>query len=66
MIDENSSHRRRGSGEEVIASLPLTIVTCEPDVGLVNNRRGLERVIRALATHATIRDLSQLVVENGK
>jgi hypothetical protein len=64
VVDQNVAHQLRGHGEEVSTILPTnTLRARKANIGLVNQRRGLERVALALALHVAMRDASYLVVD---
>jgi hypothetical protein len=51
MIDQDAPHHVRGDAEEVGAVLPGNpVLTCEAHIGLVDERRRLQRVIKSLPT----------------
>ncbi len=52
MIDEDGAHRLRGHPEEVSAAFPVGALQIDqPQVGLVNQRGGLQCMVRLLAFH---------------
>jgi len=63
VIDENPPHHPRRHGEEVGAILPLhPLQVDEAQVALVDQRRGLQRVVLTLAGHVPPRQPSELFV----
>ena len=64
VIDQDPPHRLRGDRQEIVAVRrgQLTLVQ-EPEVHLVNERRGRERVIGRFPTELPTGDLTQLVVD---
>jgi hypothetical protein len=47
VVDQDPAHHRRGDGEEVLAVLPSDLILVDqPQVSLVHQGRGLERVVR--------------------
>ena len=63
-IDEHAAHQPGGHREEVRAILPLDPPDInQPEVDLVDERGGLEHVVRTLAGHVPLRDASQLAVD---
>jgi hypothetical protein len=64
-IDEDAPYQPRCHGEEVRAILPADVVHVEQtDVGLVDERRGLETVTYPLARHEVTRNPMQLGVDD--
>ena len=61
-LDEDSPHGFSRGREEVPATVEL-LVPDQPQIGLVNKCRGVERVPRRFSRHAGGRELSQLVVD---
>ena len=43
-----------------------TVLACEAQVGLVHQRRGLERVVRPLAGHVLVRELPEFLVDEAR
>ena len=67
VIHEDLAHGVRGEPEELRPAVdPQAGIPRQLEVGLVNERRGLERVASALARESPPRDLSQLVVNLGQ
>ena len=66
MVDEHPSHRLGGSGKKVapIGEYTASRGTNEPQIGLVNQGRGVQRVARCLIRDVTSRELAQLVVHD--
>ena len=64
VVDQNAPHRLRGDRQEVVAirggELPLLQ---EPEVDLVDQRGGRERVTGRLAAELSPRNLTQLVID---
>jgi hypothetical protein len=61
VIDKDASHQFRNHGEEMRAVLPAqSRYIKEPQVGLVDQGGGLDRVLGALAAQATPCEVSQL------
>ena len=65
MIDEHGAHHVGGDGEEVRPVLPRLawMLLREAHVGLVHQRRRLQRVVRTLAAQMPRRDAAQLRVD---
>ena len=64
MVHEDVPHHASRHGEEMRAIVPGHLRRVdEPDIRLVDERRRLEAVPRALARHAAPRDLVQLPVD---
>ncbi len=64
MVDEDAPHHLRRDGKEVRAVLPRrALLIDEPQVGLVDQRGGLQRVAIALAPQPGRRALMQLPVD---
>jgi hypothetical protein len=52
VVHENAPHHLRSHTEELRAVVPLgAALVDEPEIRLVDERRGLERVLLSLATH---------------
>jgi hypothetical protein len=63
MVDENPPHHPRGHAEEVGAVEPGQLLLAhEPDEGLVDQRRRLQRVIATLSSQVAGRSLAKLLV----
>ena len=63
MVDEHVSHDLRGDGKEVGAVVQRDAALIDqPQVNLVDEHRGLERVARTLTHHVAPRETAQLVV----
>ena len=64
-LDKDPAHRFGRRGEEVSAVLPALVIrgADEPQVGLVHQRRGLERLAGLLPRQALSGQLPQLVVD---
>ena len=66
MIDEDAAHDGGRDGEEVRAVAPLHApLIDEPQVALVHERGGLERVLASLAAHGALGVPAQLLVDRG-
>jgi len=66
MVDQDLPHRSRGYAEKVRAVLPShSPLIHQPEVRLVDERGGLERVIRSLPTHIGGSDPAQFRL-NGR
>ena len=66
MVDENAAHGLRGHTEEVGSVLPRNpTLIHEPQVGLVDQCRSLERVIGALSSQVAAGEAPQLRVDEG-
>ena len=64
VVDEDAAHGVRGGGEELGAILgPQAPLVGEPQVGLVDQRGGAERVTVALAAQPLTREAPEVVVE---
>src|SRR5262249_24581897 len=66
VVDEDAAHRLRRDAQEVRAPLeaPLGVLVDEPEVGLVDQRRRLERVVGRLPAHHPRGDPVELVVDD--
>jgi len=64
-INEDAAHGLGSSSEEVAAAVPVLdrLDVHQPQIRLVNQRRGLERLARLLLGEALRRQLAQLVVD---
>jgi hypothetical protein len=66
-IDENPAHAPRGDAEEVASVLPLDLrLVDQAQVGLVDERGHLQRLIAALAPHVGSGNLAKLAVDGGE
>jgi hypothetical protein len=66
VVDQHLTHHAGGDGEELAPLLPLPPpLLAEPQVGLVDESRGLERVLLPLAAQPGRRDRPQIVVDEG-
>src|SRR5262249_9151843 len=66
-FDEDLTHRSCGDADEVALVVPRRAGVRESDVGLVDERRRLQRLAGAFTAHVTGRDAAQLVVhERGE
>jgi hypothetical protein len=64
---QNPSHDSRRHGKQVVPVLPVNrLGISEAHICLVNERRGLERMAAALATHVVMRETSQFVVDERR
>jgi hypothetical protein len=68
LIDQDAPHGLGSGGEEVAAALPgpLRAPADQPQVGLLHQRRGLERLAGLLLGELPGRELAQLVVDQGQ
>jgi hypothetical protein len=68
IFDEDATHGLRRRGEEVSARLPSLRVgnINEPQIGVVNQRRRLQRLARFLTGELGDSKLSQLVIDQRK
>ena len=63
IVNEDAAHRLGGSGEKVCAIFPRgLIVAAEPQPGLVDQRRCLQRLTGTFARHLLRGQLAQLLV----
>jgi hypothetical protein len=63
IVHENSAHHLRGNSEEVCFVLPVDVVLIgQTQVRLVDERGGLERVVRAFVPKLARSDVAQLRV----
>jgi hypothetical protein len=62
MVDQHSPHGLARGGEEVSSVLEL-LIAHEPQVGLVNECRGAQRVAWGLVCHVLGRQPAQLVID---
>src|SRR5437867_2549960 len=62
-IDKDAAHQGSGDGEEV-GSVPQRhmVGINQPEVGLVDQRRGLQRMARPFACHVAVREPAKLIV----
>src|SRR5262249_52147047 len=61
VVDQDTPHYLRRYGEEVPSVLPTnSLLVHEPEIGLVNQRRSLERVSGGLVTHVPSGHAAQL------
>ena len=66
-LHENATHQLRGDGEEVRSILPLhPLVVDQADVGLVDQRGGLEAVVGSLAPHVPVGEPAEFGVHDGR
>ena len=68
VIDQNLAHCLRGYGEEVGAVSPVwrMILANQFEVGLINQRSGLQRMVRTLAPHVTVRASAQILINKRR
>ncbi len=67
VLDENATHRLGGEREKVRSIVPALLPGGEElQIGLVDQRRRLERVIGRLVGHAVLGDLVELDVEQSE
>lgn len=65
VVDQDPPHDGRGRAEEFVAmACAETILISEPKPGLVDERGGLKRGVRALGSDEPVRDASQLCVHD--
>src|SRR6185295_18998455 len=64
-LDEDAAHGLGGRAEEVTAAVPglVPVLSDESQVRLVDQGRGLQRVVRGLGRHASGGELPQLVLD---
>ena len=65
VVDQDEAHGLGGGGEEVAATRELAIAD-EPQVRLMDQGRGVERLARLLLGQLLGRQLAQLVVDQGQ
>src|SRR5262249_14697090 len=67
-IEKNPPHRLGRRGEEMSAVVPALffLPTHQPRIGLMHQRRGLQRLTRLLLHQLRCCQLAQLVVDQGK
>ena len=67
VVDEDASHRRGRDGEEMgpVLEARLALVD-EPQVGLVDQRRGAERVAGRFPPELAVRQAAQLLIDDGE
>jgi hypothetical protein len=65
LVNEDAAHRLGRGGEEVPAPVPVARLDAadQPEIGLVNQGGGLERLARLLLRQARRREFPQLVVD---
>ena len=65
LFHENPPHCLRGGGKEVASTIPLLglVRIDQPEIRLVYQRGGLERLPRLLVSKLRRRELAQLVVD---
>jgi hypothetical protein len=67
VIDKNSTHHLRRHPEELPPVLPLDAgLVNQAEVGLVNQRRGAERVIRPFAPNRPPGQPAKFLIKQGK
>jgi hypothetical protein len=67
VVNQNVAHYLGGHGEKVRAILPLNILrTRHSNIGLIDQRRSLQRVAIALALHVTMGNAPYLVVHQRR
>ena len=65
VIDQYAAHHLRGHSHEVCAVLPVDLFLIgQPQISLVDERRGLKGVILALSPEIASGDGSQFVIHN--
>ena len=63
-IHQNAPHEARGHREEVHAILPLDLLDFDqPEIRLVDERRGLKRMPDAFVAHVAPRDTAQFLMD---
>ena len=66
-FDQNLSHRSCGNGKKMGTVLPLQIlVTQQPQIGFMNQCRGLQGLPVAFPTQVSPGEPAQFLVNNGK
>jgi hypothetical protein len=68
ILDQNAPHSFRGSGEEMAAAVPVLglLDIHQPEVGFVDQGRGLERLPGLLLGEFLRRELAQLLIDQGQ
>ena len=67
MVGQDAPHHHCRQAHELRAVPPIdALLVDEPEVGLVDERGGLERVVRAFAPHVCAGEPAQLGVDEGK
>jgi hypothetical protein len=67
VVDQDPAHHLRGQPKKLRPVAPVhAVLLDEPQVGLVHERGGLERVARALGAQLRGREVAQLVVDRGQ
>src|SRR5205085_11063314 len=65
-LDEDTAHGLSGDGKEVRAvARTHPRVVDEPEIRLVDERRGLESIAGALAPHLSVCQASQFLIDQG-
>src|SRR5579864_997820 len=66
MVHQDAPHHLRGDGEKVRTVLPRQRSgACKPQVGFVDQRRGLKSVVRSLTAQVTPGDAMQFLIDQG-
>ena len=66
VIDQNVTHRLRGDAKEMSAVLKVFFFLFDhAQVGLMDERGGLQSVTRVLLAHVTLGHLAQFLVDEG-
>ena len=64
VVNQDAPHQLRRDAEKMSAVLPLHVLLIyQPQVGFIDQRRGLQSVAGAFAAHVTAGELSQLGVD---
>ena len=64
VVDQDAPHHLRGDAEELRATLPGdAILSCQPEVRFVDQRGGLQRVVRPFAAKVRRGSPSQFTVD---
>jgi hypothetical protein len=62
-FNQDAPHDRRGNGKKVSSILPIDLLRIgQPQVRLIDQRAGLERVPRMLTHHVYVRQPAQFVM----
>jgi len=66
VVDQNLTHDVGSEADEVSAAVPVDVLAGEAEVGLADERGGLEGMVGALAAHVGLGDAMQLRVNERK
>ena len=67
VVHQNAAHQLRRNGEKMGAVLPLhAVVVHQPQVGFVDQGRGLQAVAGALARHVAVRQAVKLLIDDRR